>query len=93
MSLMDKIQSVLMVAKLPGSICIEIGDNAKYASDGEGNLLTGAEKCDCTLSVSEETLSGIIAGSVDPMGAYFSGDLKIEGDMGVAMALSSYLKN
>lgn len=93
MSLTDKIQSVLKTAKLPGSICIEIGDNLKYAADGAGNILSQTDKCDCIISVSEDTLSNIIAGSVDPMGAYFSGDLKIAGDIGVAMALSSYLKN
>lgn len=91
MSLHEKIKSALEGVSLPGSVRILFGEHSVGVS-ADGTFLNDNEECDCTLSLEENTLSGIIDGSVDPMGAYFSGNLKIEGDMGVAMALSGLLK-
>lgn len=44
---------------------------------------------DCTISLDQETLEGMIAGDVDPTSAFMMGKLKVEGDMSVAMKLSS----
>ncbi len=91
MSLQEKIYAKLKESSLMGSVCIDLGD-VKIAVDTDGNLLNNPSDADCTLILEEETLTGIIDGSVDAMGAYFSGDIKIQGDMGVAMSLSSILK-
>lgn len=91
MSLEEKIYAKLKESALLGSVCIDFGDS-KIAVDSAGNPLSDATQADCTLMLEKETLLGIIDGSVDAMGAYFSGDIKIKGDMGVAMSLSNILK-
>lgn len=46
---------------------------------------------DCTVKCSLDTLEGLVAGDVDPTSAFMMGKIKVEGDMGVAMRLSSVL--
>ena len=91
MSLHEKIYAKLKESSLIGSVCIDLGDT-KIAVDSAGIPLRNACDADCTLILEQETLTGIIDGSVDAMAAYFSGDIKIVGDIGVAMSLSSLLK-
>lgn len=92
MSVFEKVKSALDGASLPGSVRVKAGDDFSVAVDSAGAFLTDNDDCDCTLSLSEDVLEGIVGGTTDPMGAYFSGGLKIEGDMGVAMALAGLLK-
>lgn len=91
MALKDKILEKLQNASLPGSVCINLGEE-KIAVDTAGSILSVPEEADCTLSISQEVLENIVSGEIDPMNAYFAGDLSIEGDMGVAMALANVLK-
>lgn len=49
------------------------------------------KEADCTISCSLETLEALIGGDLDPTAAFMQGKLKIAGDMGVAMRLSSVL--
>jgi len=91
MSLIEKIANKLQNASLDGSVCVDLGET-KIAVDTDGSQLSDTDAVDCTLSLSQETLEGIIDGSVDAMNAYFSGDIKIQGDMGIAMSLASLLK-
>ncbi|MFT6212974.1 MAG: putative sterol carrier protein [Alphaproteobacteria bacterium] len=91
MSLEEQIQNKLQEASLAGSVCINV-DDRQIAVDTDGKKLDDPSSADCTLSLDKETLSGIVDGSVDPMNAYFSGALKIQGDMSIAMSLSSVLK-
>lgn len=44
---------------------------------------------DCTLKLSLENFEKMISGDMNPMMAFMSGKLKIDGDKGVAMKLSS----
>lgn len=91
MSLQEKILAKLKDASLPGSVCIDLGDE-KIAVDTSGAILETPSDADCTLTVSLETLENIVSGALDPMNAYFSGELSIQGDMGVAMSLANVLK-
>jgi putative sterol carrier protein len=91
MSLSDEILQKLQTTSLFGSICIDLG-NTQIAVDSDGKILSDTTNIDCTLSLSQETLQGIVDGSIDAMNAYFSGDLKITGDLAVAMSLSKILK-
>jgi len=47
---------------------------------------TGA---DCTIKIKLANFEKLISGSLNPMMAFMSGKMKIDGDMGVAMKLSS----
>ncbi len=91
MSLQAKLQEKLTNATLPGSVRVDM-TTSKIAVDGNGSMLSDDQDVDCTLTLSEELLQSIADGDTDPMGAYFSGDLKVTGDLAVAMALSELLK-
>lgn len=45
------------------------------------------EPAQCTVKVSQDDFSALLARKLDPMTAFMSGKIKIEGDMGVAMKL------
>ena len=46
---------------------------------------------DCTLTASAETFQSLLDGDLDPTGAFMSGRLTVDGDMGLAMRLGSLL--
>ena len=71
---------------------------AKFVFDGAGAIMldaggarAGDKAADVTLIASAETFEAIFAGELSPTGAFFSGRLRIEGDMGLAMKLGSAL--
>ena len=43
----------------------------------------------CTVKISQENLIRLMDGEMNAMGAYMTGKLKIEGDMGIAMKLAN----
>lgn len=79
-----------------------LGASVKFAFEDEGCVLVDASKvpnevsnedkdADCTIRMSIEDFKSMIAGELDATMAYMSGKLKVEGDMAVAMKLSSVL--
>ena len=81
--------------KLAGA---DFDGTAKFDIKDEGTVMmdsTGAraadEDADVTLSADAETFQAILSGDTNPTGAFMSGKLKIDGDMGMAMKLASVL--
>ena len=81
--------------KLAGA---DFGGTAKFDIAGEGSIVmdsAGArvsdEAADVTLSADADTFQSIIEGETDPTGAFMSGKLTVDGDMGMAMQLASAL--
>ncbi|WP_425038319.1 SCP2 sterol-binding domain-containing protein [Primorskyibacter sp. S187A] len=71
---------------------------AKFEIIGEGAVMidedgarAGDEEADVTLSADAETFQGILEGDVNPTGAFMTGKLKVDGDMGLAMKLGTVL--
>lgn len=44
-------------------------------------------EADCTVSLSLENLSALLAGNLNPVAGFMSGQLKLAGDMSIAMRL------
>ncbi|NDV01925.1 SCP2 sterol-binding domain-containing protein [Pseudoroseicyclus tamaricis] len=71
---------------------------AKFVIEDEGTIIVdeaGAREADgdadVTLTASAETFDAIVSGDENPTAAFMSGKLAVDGDMGMAMKLSSLL--
>ncbi len=71
---------------------------AKFVIEDEGSIILdesgareGDDDADVTLTSDADTFREILDGSLNPTGAFMSGRLKIDGDMGAAMKLSQIL--
>ncbi len=76
---------------LGNSIKFDFGDQ-KLFLDGTGpqnQVSTEDKDADCTVEVSMENFQSLMSGDLNPMAAVMSGQVKIKGDMGVAMKLQS----
>lgn len=61
---------------------VRIDENGASADDGDA---------DCTLYASAETFRGILDGDINPTAAFMNGNLRVEGDMALAMKLGAIL--
>ena len=71
---------------------------AKFVIEGEGTVMidesgarAGDEPADVTLTADTDTFRAILGGEQNPTAAFMQGKLKVDGDMGMAMKLSSLL--
>jgi len=71
---------------------------AKFVLEGAGTIVidgagarAGDDSADVTLTASAEVFERILAGELNPTGAFMSGKLAVDGDMGAAMRLGSLL--
>ena len=87
---LDALQEKMSGAGFDGS--------AKFSIEGEGSVIIDAngvrasdEDAEVNLIATADVFQDIMAGNLDPTSAFMSGRLRIEGDMGTAMRLSSVL--
>lgn len=76
-----------------------LGKTLKFDMDGQQLFIDGTgatnvvsangETADCTVNVSMDDFQALINGRLNPMTAFMSGKIKVDGDMGVAMKLQS----
>jgi hypothetical protein len=97
------IESTLSQIRQRADMADSIGSTVKFVfKGGEGIIFldgSGASNtvstedrdADCTVSLDIEDMDAMLGGSLNPMMAFMTGKLRIEGDMGVAMKLSSIL--
>ena len=53
---------------------------------GEGNTVSAEDKtAECTVKIAKDHFQAMLDGKLNPMAAFMTGKLKVEGDMGVAM--------
>jgi putative sterol carrier protein len=80
-------------AWIPGKrTCIDFGDSGTIHLDGETGEV--GEQCrdpHTTIRIGWDNWQKIVAGTLDPMTAYMTGKLAIEGEMGTAMQLAARL--
>jgi putative sterol carrier protein len=85
----------LLNAKLGGA---GFDGSAKFVFVGEGSIMldsggarAAAEAADVTLTATPATFKAIFDGDLSPTAAFMTGKLTVEGDMGMALRLSSVL--
>tara|TARA_B100000941_G_C28468838_1_gene535210 strand:+ start:448 stop:741 length:294 start_codon:yes stop_codon:yes gene_type:complete len=78
---------------LGGKLKFMVDENPIYIDGtGEENKISIAdEEADCTIVVSTETLEKLRDGKLNPMMAVMGGQIKISGDMGLAMKVQSLM--
>ena len=80
-------------APIGGSIKFEV-DGVGIIIDGSGdtNLVKASDgAADCTISLTAEVLQKLRDGDINPMMAVMGGQIKISGDMGLAMKVQSLM--
>ncbi|NQV59761.1 MAG: SCP2 sterol-binding domain-containing protein [Alphaproteobacteria bacterium] len=79
---------------LGASVKWDFGDGTYLLLDASQvpNVISNDDgDADCTLKISIENFTAMIAGELDGTSAFMTGKLKIEGDMGIAMKLQGVL--
>ena len=71
---------------------------AKFVLEGAGSIVIDSDgaraddiDADVTLTASAETFQSILSGELNPTGAFMSGKLAVDGDMGAAMRLGGLI--
>ena len=78
---------------LGGTLKFMVDQNAVFI-DGNGDQNTVSMddlESDCTITVSTEVLEKLRDGAINPMMAVMGGQIKIDGDMGLAMKVQSLM--
>lgn len=74
------------------TVKFDFGDDGKLFVDGPNNAASNEDKpADATVRVSWEDFKSLAQGQLDPMQAFMSGKVAVDGDMSVAMKLQSLL--
>ena len=78
---------------LGGTLKFMVDGNAIYLDgNGEQNAVSMDDlEADCTITVSTEVLEKLRDGALNPMMAVMGGQIKIDGDMGLAMKVQSLM--
>ena len=69
-----------------GCVLIDMTSAPHIVSTDDGDA-------DCTMKVSMDDYSKMLAGELDGQMAFMTGKLKLEGDMGAAMAFGQYMQS
>ncbi|WP_282153633.1 SCP2 sterol-binding domain-containing protein [Ruegeria atlantica] len=86
----DGIQNGLKDKTFEGSLKFDCGDDGVIVLI-DNQATTQDQDADCTIRISQENLTKLLTGKLNPMTGVALGKLKISGNMGVAMKLGQLL--
>lgn len=70
---------------------LDLGDTGVIHAD-DGSVGNTDGPADCRISISADNLEALMAGSLDPTTAYMGEQLRVDGDMTLALQLASALR-
>lgn len=79
---------------LGATVKFDFGDDGLIYMDGAAspNAVSNDDgEADCTITMTLEDFESMLAGDLDPTTAFMMGKLKVDGDMSIAMKLSSVM--
>lgn len=79
-------------SELGATVLFDFGDDGALFIDGASDphvVNNDAGDADCTIAISMDDFELLLSGDLDPTTAFMMGKLKVDGDMGIAMKLSS----
>uniref|UniRef100_A0A9J8A0A2 Peroxisomal multifunctional enzyme type 2 n=2 Tax=Cyprinus carpio TaxID=7962 RepID=A0A9J8A0A2_CYPCA len=74
-------------------MCVCVGLAAMDLKTGGGSLRSGASKADVIFTVSDEDFMEVVKGKLNPQKAFFSGKLKVRGNIMLSQKLEAVLKD
>lgn len=77
-----------ITGSLPGTVKFVIEDEGSIIVD-EAGARASDDEAEVTLTADAETFEGILRGEINAAGAFMSGRLRVDGNMGLAMQLAS----
>ncbi|WP_170326135.1 SCP2 sterol-binding domain-containing protein [Ruegeria arenilitoris] len=86
----DGIQKNLVGRSFEGSLKFDCGDDGVIVL-ADNQASTQDRDTDCTIRISQDNLTKLLTGKLNPMTGVALGKLKISGNMGVAMKLGQLL--
>ena len=86
----DAMNDKLGGAGFDGIAKFVMGEAGSFVIDASG-ARAGDDEADVTLSADADTFEQILSGDLNPTGAFMSGKLTVDGNMGIAMQLASAL--
>lgn len=86
----DKMQAKVADAGFDKSVKFDLGADGVILIDGQ-SVKTEDGAADCTITMSKADFEEMLAGELNPTSAFMQGKLKVDGDMSIAMQLSSLL--
>jgi putative sterol carrier protein len=75
---------------LSASYRFDIADTGSWHVDVESGAVTvteSSEPADCVIATDEQTFLAVVRNEQNPMGAFMTGKIRVEGDMGLALRL------
>ena len=75
---------------LSASYRFDIADQGSWHVDVENGSVTvtqSSEPADCVIATDEQTFLAVVRNEQNPMGAFMTGKIRVEGDMGLALRL------
>ncbi len=88
--LADRIRAALVGKSFDGSLKFDCGDDGVIVL-ADGDASTDDRDTDCTIRITQDNLTKLLSGNLNPMTGVMMGKLKVSGDMGVAMGLGKLL--
>eukprot|EP01130_Rhizamoeba_saxonica_P006740 TRINITY_DN2691_c0_g1_i1.p1 TRINITY_DN2691_c0_g1~~TRINITY_DN2691_c0_g1_i1.p1 ORF type:complete len:223 (-),score=61.22 TRINITY_DN2691_c0_g1_i1:54-722(-) len=80
-----------IVSQIQGTYCFNIGGDSWVVDlkNGNGSVSKGAGNAECTLTVDPDTFAKMVTGELNGQAAFMQGKLKLQGNMGLAIKLST----